>query len=247
MLGDEARLDQCSPLTPTKGEYAKNGTLILGERPADLQRAPLRKQLRRALSRDHVTCLKTLGYWQHYALYRGLGPALRAHLKLQALRLSESPKEDDVVIHVRLCKAQHSYRLYTYENYFRHVFSRLGNWRGRVRVCSACDPRKPGIVKDLVTHLNATVAAPYVEGDGRGRSVEADFLYFARASRLVVTESTYSWWAAYVGDAREIHAPGVGTVPVPAGEPRYVFHDIAGKRYWGRWDAGARQITYPDN
>ena len=40
VLGDGARLDQCRHLTPKKGEYDKNGTLILGERPADLQRAP---------------------------------------------------------------------------------------------------------------------------------------------------------------------------------------------------------------
>ena len=65
-------------------------------------------------------------------------------------------------------------------------------------------------------------------------------------TRLVVTESTYSWWAAYVGAATEVHAPGVGTVPVPADEHRYVFHDIASRRYWGRWDAAAREIRYPD-
>ena len=47
-------------------------------------------------------------------------------------------------------------------------------------------------------------------------------------------------------DATEIHAPGVGIVPVPAGDPRYIFHDIASRRYWGRWDAAAREIRYPD-
>ena len=44
----------------------------------------------------------------------------------------------------------------------------------------------------------------------------------------------------------EVHAPGVGTVPVPADEHRYVFHDIASRKYWGRWDAAAREIRYPD-
>ena len=61
-----------------------------------------------------------------------------------------------------------------------------------------------------------------------------------------MTESTYSWWAAYVGAATEVHAPGVGTVPVPADERRYVFHDIASRRYWGRWDPAAREIRYPE-
>ena len=68
----------------------------------------------------------------------------------------------------------------------------------------------------------------------------------AQGRRLVVTESTYSWWAAYVGQATEIHAPGVGIVPVPADDPRYVFHDIVSRKYWGRWDPAARAIRYPD-
>ena len=122
----------------------------------------------------------------------------------------------------------------------------MDNWRGRVKVCAACDATRPGVVRDLVRHLNATVVSPRVVGDGRSRSVEADFAYLARATRLVVTESTYSWWAAYVGAATEVHAPGVGTVPVPADEHRYVFHDIASRKYWGRWDAAAREIRYPD-
>ena len=48
------------------------------------------------------------------------------------------------------------------------------------------------------------------------------------------------------GAATEVHAPGVGIVPVPADEHRYVFHDIVSRKYWGRWDAAAREIRYPD-
>ena len=44
--------------------------------------------------------------------------------------------------------------------------------------------------------------------------------------------------AAYVGAATEVHAPGVGTVPVPADETRYVFHDIASRKYGGALGRG---------
>ena len=108
--------------------------------------------------------------------------------------------------------------------------------------------RRNGVVKDLLENVpNAEVAKPRLRGSPTTeKSVAADFVYLARATRLVVTESTYSWWAAYVGQATEIHAPGVGIVPVPADEHRYVFHDIASRRYWGRWDAAAREIRYTD-
>jgi len=98
-----------------------------------------------------------------------------------------------------------------------------------------------------------------------------------RAKRLVVTESTYSWWAAFIGAtpasdqtlmtstrveayvvrgfpsrrasyvagaADEVHAPGMGVVPIPVSEPRYVFHDIHNKRYWGRFERGQNKVVY---
>jgi len=131
---------------------------------------------------------------------------------------------------------------------------------------SSCDPTKKGVVKDLVERAGATVVTPFVAGAemAKGRSVAADFVYMARATTLVVTESTYSWWAAFLGNATVVHAParpvgvrfsrararrgaasqGSGVVPVPAREPRYVFHDAKARRYWGAYNATARALVY---
>ena len=38
--------------------------------------------------------------------------------------------------------------------------------------------------------------------------------------------------------------PGAGVVPVPRREPRYVFHDVAAGRYWGRYDGARGEIVY---
>jgi hypothetical protein len=64
------------------------------------------------------------------------------------------------------------------------------------------------------------------------------------ARRLVVAESTFSWWAAVLGGAREVHAPGAGAVPVPYAEQRYVFHDAAQGRYWGNWSSASNAVEY---
>ena len=81
---------------------------------------------------------------------------------------------------------------------------------------------------------------------GNMRVIE-DFTYLTRAKRLIVTESTFAWWAAFLGNADEIHAPGSGRMPVPAGEPRYVFHDMHSRQYWGRYDATRGTIVYADD
>ena len=78
------------------------------------------------------------------------------------------------------------------------------------------------------------------EGSGASGSAEAvPVCYHLR------TESTLAWWAAFLGDAEAIHAPGSGRAPVPAGEPRYVFHDMHSRHYWGRYNATRGTIVYP--
>lgn len=136
-------------------------------------------------------------------------------------------------------------RYFSYENYFGPIFARLEQRGSRVKVVSACDPGKPGVVKELVEKLGAVVVSPRVVGrETKQASVAADFLYLTRATTLVVTESTYSWWAAFLGTATAVHAPGAGVVPVPVLEPRYTFHDPKGRKYWGTYDAAARGIVY---
>ena len=66
----------------------------------------------------------------------------------------------------------------------------------------------------------------------------------ARARRIVVTESTFSFWAAFLGRADEIHAPGASILPIPLAEPGYVFHDVKSERYWGRWNGTKRNVDY---
>lgn len=60
------------------------------------------------------------------------------------------------------------------------------------------------------------------------------FCFLARAPRLVMAHSTFSWWTAFLGNATEIHYPlqprGVTTPKVMVDdEPRYVYRNDAGK------------------
>ena len=72
-----------------------------------------------------------------------------------------------------------------------------------------------------------------------------DWLFLRAATRLVMSQSTFSWWAAYLGDAREVHYPLVGDWWAgkqprhqlwPDDDARYVFHDVINGRYFLRYE-----------
>ena len=227
----------CAPLVPVQNEYALNGTVLLAERPADTRRRPLRRQLQDALGLldTGAGCLATLGYWQNAGLYAGVQGLVRTLLPLRGT-LEATPAPEAVVVHVRLCSAPaHQYRYFGWDNYFAHVLAPTD----AVRVVSACSAARPGAVRDILEHIpGARLARPRLVGS-KDR-VAADFLYLARAKRLVITESTFSFWAAFLGDAVEVHAPAGGSVPtVPGGH--VVYHDVARGRYRGRVNTTARR------
>eukprot|EP00039_Didymoeca_costata_P006147 m.87814 g.87814 ORF g.87814 m.87814 type:complete len:418 (-) comp13129_c2_seq8:96-1349(-) len=67
----------------------------------------------------------------------------------------------------------------------------------------------------------------------------ADFIFMAASTRLIMAQSTFSWWAAYLGGGRqEVHYPLVGEWwgmrprhRLYPDESRYVFHDLYKKPF----------------
>jgi len=240
---------KCAPLVPVEAQYRMNATLLLVERPADSRRLAFPKQVQsfaQSLT-DDTQCISLLGYWQRYALYAGLRPQLRQAMQIQDGDLEERPSPDDVIVHVRLCDGPvHQYGYFSWENYFSHVLPRLKPPPKRIQIVTACNPRRVGVVRDLLANVpNAELAKPRLRGSASAaKSVAADFAFMARARRLVITESTFSFWAAFLGDAVEVHAPAAGVLPAPLGEAGYVFHDVGSKSYWGAYNASSRRVVY---
>ena len=82
------------------------------------------------------------------------------------------------------------------------------------RVADDWSAPKPDALGDL---LGAYAAATKVEappGDAAAGLV-ADFRYLAAAERLVVAQSTLSFWAAFLSRAREIHAVSYTHLTLP--------------------------------
>mmetsp|Transcript_44065 Transcript_44065/g.99571 ORF Transcript_44065/g.99571 Transcript_44065/m.99571 type:complete len:598 (-) Transcript_44065:123-1916(-) len=255
-------------------------TVLLGERPADLRRSSMADGLGRISSFAHwgdeteanipglkaeqlkaagrkTLCAKTLGYFQDYALFAGMAPLVHAVIGQPIYKRCAAsfkpPPPNEVVVHIRLCSGKfHSYNYYNVENYFSHVLPRAldsarlvsGEAAPVVKVISGCDRHKSGAVKELVEHFNATLPAK------RRTTAVEDFCYLTRAKSVVVTESTFGWWGAYlaVPHAKEVHFPGEGAMPLPydldAG--KVFFHDVTKGRFFGKADREGK-IVYGAN
>ena len=67
------------------------------------------------------------------------------------------------------------------------------------------------------------------------RSVLEDFDFLLHSSRVILSLSTLSWWATYLGCAKEVHFPLIGmwhpdnyrnNLDLAVPEPRYIYHDL---------------------
>ena len=72
--------------------------------------------------------------------------------------------------------------------------------------------------------------------------------------------STYSWWAAFLSSATEIHYPLAGFLhplaympsfdAIPPGEltvydeERFIYHDLLARKWWGRFDVCTDSFVY---
>uniref|UniRef100_A0A7S3JMN3 Glycosyl transferase family 11 n=1 Tax=Aureoumbra lagunensis TaxID=44058 RepID=A0A7S3JMN3_9STRA len=202
---------------------------------------------------DRLRCIKFIGYFQEYALYRGLLPLVRQWLPFRLdRRITELPSTKDLVIHIRLCNAPyHVYKYFDIDNYFGPLLQRIKpRPGGSIRIITTCQAKDRGVTEELKKPpFHAIVTRPLLYDStnsqlDKASGLAADFLYLAHATRLIICESTFSWWAAILSNATEIHAPASGMVPVAIDDPRFVFHDIVKRRYFGKPDIDHTTIAY---
>lgn len=102
--------------------------------------------------------------------------------------------------------------------------------RGKIWIVTEPRQRRHPTVMRLQKELGAEV---YQEMDRLGKEGWlGDFAFVRLASYLAIAPSTFSWWAAFLGDASTVYFPiPFGRVPLPwclllPSDPRYVFYDV---------------------
>lgn len=156
------------------------------------------------------------------------------------------PEPEDVVVHVRGYNCHNDASIKAVEKlnfdptesfadppfeYYQAILEKMkteqGGWR-KLWVASRCgllDPVAARIAKEFGAVLTPSAE---VHGD------MADFLFLSASKRLIMSQSTFAWWAAFLGGGeREVHYPLVGEWwgkrprhRLYPEEARYVFHDL---------------------
>ncbi|CAM9341410.1 unnamed protein product [Discosporangium mesarthrocarpum] len=180
------------------------------------------------------------GWFQEYLPFSQVKDEVK-----QALALNPSccrgvaPGPGDVVIHYRNYRGELSERQYANlhfrdlsPEYYDKVLKgiRLGDGGSpcKVWVVGQYADQDPVIAKlrekqDIIT-LN-----------DKDRDMFQDFCFLTQADHLVMATSTYSWWAAFLGNASQVHfpkqrAPGVTDKKIVVrDDPRYVYHSMTGE------------------
>eukprot|EP00435_Cladocopium_sp_Y103_P059283 s266_g21.t1 len=101
---------------------------------------------------------------------------------------------------------------------------------GKIWIVTEPRQRRHPTVMRLQKELGAEV---YQEADRLGKEGWlGDFAFMRLASYLAIAPSTFSWWAAFIGDASTVYFPiPFGVVPLPwcklfPSDTRYVFYDV---------------------
>lgn len=107
---------------------------------------------------------------------------------------SKTPKQNIIAIHVRLGDGTH---LYTYHNAYKESCAQICA-KYDIPVVIVTENTEHPLILDLKNYLNVNTnnSVSILQGDANNWKEHFDTLY--SASVLIVTHSTFSWWAAYL-------------------------------------------------
>jgi hypothetical protein len=161
----------------------------------------------------------------------------------------QRPNERDVVLHIRAygdCSTDETALDNGYDpndqfvdlpsSYFDRILESIRKRPGgfeKLWIVSRCGMRHPTAM--YLAKKYGAALAPSVSG----REDTSDFLFMQSASTIIMSQSTYAWWAAWLSSAKEVHYPLVGDWwgkkprhTLFPDEPHYVFHDLVQQRFF---------------
>lgn len=143
------------------------------------------------------------GYWQSHKYFYDLIPYLRSFLHSHLHKHIEVlPSSSDVVLHVRLGDFLHdkdtnNFHSVLNETYFLEAVELLKTKKSRIIVvCENIDDFKARY--PVLSKSTYFVYSP--------KNELAAFQFLSYANKIAIANSTFSWWAAFIGDG-EVIAP----------------------------------------
>jgi len=180
-------LFKCFPnLRLVKGQEITTNPILFGP---DLQHLDLEC----AFNHSGLICLH--GYWQKYYLYTPYVSQIRDWFSYDESTY-EKPDNDDIIVHARLGASFE--RILEYEICpIKHIIDIINtlNYNKCVIVSERLDnPRLKefGCIKNVIF---------------RSKSRMDDFTFMKYAKRLIISQSSFSWWASFLGDQDKVYVP----------------------------------------
>jgi hypothetical protein len=138
--------------------------------------------------------IKLRGLFQRYEYFESHADEIRHWFQIAGAEVPYRIQPSDVLVHVRRGFDFGAFGWTLAMSYYQRVLARLGGI-GKVYVCGTC-------IDDDVRHALATFQPIYIDAD----SVEVLAL-MSKFRRIVLSNSSFAWWGAFLSDAEEIYAP----------------------------------------
>ena len=177
---------------------------------------------------NHSGKIRIHGYPQRYEYYAFNKNNILKWLTIENEELYDVPDEDDIVMHVRLS----DYVTNRWSAPIEYFISVLRQEKYKNAYIVTEDPTNPEIQKliDFGCILKDNSRFGPVNGS------IADFVFLKKAKKIIMSPSTFSWWAAFLSGGIVYcpynvglwsKSPGIGDIDLRVlDDPRYTFIDL---------------------
>ena len=173
---------------------------------------------------DHTGKIIIHGYPQRYQYYAFNKDNILKWLTIENEELYDVPDEDDIVMHVRLS----DYVSYGWSIPINYFISILKKEKYKNAYFVTDDSNNPAL-KELIDF--GCILKDNTRFGPINASI-ADFVFIKKAKKIIISASTFSWWAAFLSEGIVYYpyhglwskSPGIGSIDLRVlDDPRYNF------------------------
>jgi hypothetical protein len=134
------------------------------------------------------------GYFQNYNFYKPYKDFIREEILRHnnIFNIENKPNPKDIVLHLRL----NNYPYITPIDFYINILKKEKY-------------ENAWIVSDLVTHPHIEILKEKYGCKVQNMSPESGFLFLTNAKKIIMSQSTFSWWSAFLSKAEIIYFPTI--------------------------------------
>ena len=180
-------------------------------------------ELTKVLENTNNRKIKLQGFFHRYEYYIDYKNEILSWLNLPKYSFDTSPTKEDIVIHVRQGDLHPSYPITPF-GYFKNIIENSTFDKLYIVTENKNNP----IVQKIQKQYNAIIIT--------NNEPIKDFLFLLNSYKIILSMSSFCWWAAFLSQATEIHAPLIGVwhprgmyknqVNYMVSESRYHYYDL---------------------